>query len=139
MIQRIQTVWLLFAALLSIILFFVPIFKAGENVQKIGTDYLAVLLNALSIVLSLWAIISFKKRKTQKQLSLFNVLLNIGLLIWIFKIVQHFEDLQLTNYQMTGYFWIGAFLPIIVCVCLFMAIAGIRKDEKLLKSLDRLR
>lgn len=139
MIQRIQTVWLLMAALLSMVLFFVPVFKAGDNVQKIGTDYLAVLLNALSIILSIWAIITFKKRKTQKQLSIANLLLNIGLLIWIFKIVKDFEDLQLLNYQMTGYFWIGAFLPIVVCICLFMAIAGIRKDEKLLKSLDRLR
>ena len=39
----------------------------------------------------------------------------------------------------TGSYWIGSVLPIISLVFLIMAIRGIRKDEKLVKSLDRLR
>jgi hypothetical protein len=32
-----------------------------------------------------------------------------------------------------------AFLPVVMVVCLFLAARGIYKDEKLIKSLDRLR
>lgn len=139
MIQRIQTIWLLLAFLLSIILFVVPVFKAGDNSLKISINYVAIIINSISIFLSLWAIFRYKNRKSQKQMTYFNVVVNVGLLAWLFKIVNDFEEVQLMTYGQEGYFWIGLFLPIFTILCLIMAIAGIRKDEKLLKSLDRLR
>jgi hypothetical protein len=33
----------------------------------------------------------------------------------------------------------AAFLPVVVIILLFLAVRGIYKDEKLIKSLDRLR
>lgn len=139
MIQRIQTIWLLLAFLLSAVLFVIPVFKAGDNALKIGGDYIAVIINALTLFLSLWAVFRYKNRKSQKQMTFFNVVVNIGLLAWIFKSVNDFEEVQKMTFGQDGYFWIGAFLPIFTILCLIMAIAGIRKDEKLLKSLDRLR
>lgn len=139
MIQRIQTIWLLLAFLLSVILFVVPVFKAGDNALKIGGDYVAVIINVISIFLSLWAIFRYKNRKGQKQMTYLNVIVNIGLLAWLFKIISNFEEIQKISFGQDGYFWIGAFLPIFTILCLILAIAGIRKDEKLLKSLDRLR
>jgi|SRR5690554_5876555 len=139
MIQRIQTIWLLLAFLLSVILFVVPVFKAGDNALKIGGDYVAVIINVISIFLSLWAIFRYKNRKGQKQMTYLNVIVNIGLLAWLFNIISNFEEIQKISFGQDGYFWIGAFLPIFTILCLILAIAGIRKDEKLLKSLDRLR
>lgn len=139
MIQRIQTIWLLLAFLLSVILFVVPVFKAGDNTLKIGGDYVAVIINVISIFLSLWAIFRYKNRKGQKQMTYLNVIVNIGLLAWLFNIISNFEEIQKISFGQDGYFWIGAFLPIFTILCLILAIAGIRKDEKLLKSLDRLR
>lgn len=139
MIQRIQTIWLLLAFLLSVILFVVPVFKTGDNALKIGGDYVAVIINVISIFLSLWAIFRYKNRKGQKQMTYLNVIVNIGLLAWLFNIISNFEEIQKISFGQDGYFWIGAFLPIFTILCLILAIAGIRKDEKLLKSLDRLR
>jgi hypothetical protein len=41
--------------------------------------------------------------------------------------------------QATGSYWIGSVLPLVADVFLILAILAIRKDENLVKSMDRLR
>ena len=38
-----------------------------------------------------------------------------------------------------GSYWVGAVLPVLSIVFLVLAISGIRRDEKLVRSTDRLR
>lgn len=139
MIQRIQTLWLLGAILSMLSLFYFPIYKfEGALPQKIGTNALSILLCALSIVLSFITLISFKKRKNQIALNWLNILVCLGLQAWLFYTIDTQRSAAGFS-SLPGYYWIGCFVPIITLIFLFLAYAGIRKDEKLIKSLDRLR
>lgn len=141
MIQRIQSVWLLLAALVMAAIFYFPSYKfEGSSMlpMSIGDDFVGIILAALSILLSLFAIFKFKTRKTQISLAWLNILVCIGLQAWLFIRINNFNS-QPTNANIAGHYWVGSFVPIVVIILLFMAKAGIRKDEKLVKSLDRLR
>lgn len=136
MIQRIQSIWLFLAALTMFTLFYFPIYSFPSNeilTMKLGNDYLGILLAGISIALSLFILFSFKNRKRQLSLLWLNILAAVALLGWLFfEINQQPKDLD-------GRFSIGAFIPLIVILFLFLARAGISKDEKLIKSLNRLR
>ena len=141
MIQRIQSVWLFLAALVMATIFYFPSYKFSGTSQlplTIGTDFIGIILAALSIVLSLFTIFRFKNRKSQIGLTWINILLCIGLQAWLFVRINNFTS-DPVNANIAGYYWVGTFLPLATLILLFMAKAGIRKDEKLVKSLDRLR
>lgn len=139
MIQRIQTVWLLLAAIVMTGVFYFPIYKFPQGQEMIvGSDFGAVALTGLSILLSLVALLSFKNRKNQLKLCWLNMLCCLVLLVWLFYSVSNFQSKSL-DVAAGGYYWIGAFLPLICIVILFMARSGIKKDEKVVKSMDRLR
>lgn len=141
MIQRIQSVWLLLAALIMAAIFYFPLYKFSGTSKlplTVGEDFLAIVLAGASILLSLIAIFLFKNRKNQKGLIWINILLCISLQAWLIMSVNKKTSVaELTN--VAGYYWIGLFLPLISLILLFMAKGGINKDEKLVKSLDRLR
>ncbi len=151
MIQRIQTVWLLVAALLMLAMFNVDVYKLPtldvtsmpaevvkdyNDVKSISNNFLAIALVAGSMLLSLVTIFLFKTRKRQIGLIWINILLLIALLFWLYvglsSFWSHYPDSG-------GTLWIGMFLPVIAFFALLLALRGIRKDEKLIKSLDRLR
>lgn len=141
MIQRIQTVWLFLAALAMACIFYFPVYKFSSPTQlpmTIGNDFVGIILAAISIVLSLVTIFRFKNRKNQAGLTWLNILVAIGLQAWLFFKVTNFRA-DPANSTLQGYYWIGTFLPLVTLVLLFLAKSGIRKDEKLVKSLDRLR
>jgi len=138
MIQRIQSLWLLLAAVAMSGLFYLPYYFASVNGLgqsiTIVKDFVAIILVSISIVLSIVTIFRFKNRKAQKGMIWLNILAVLGLLAWLLAVqVREFANDPQAAYR------IGAFLPVIVLVFLFLALSGVRKDEKLLKSLDRLR
>jgi hypothetical protein len=141
MIQRIQSVWLFLAALLMALLFYFPTYKfSGSSALplSIGEDFLAIIMVALSIILSLVTISKFKNRKHQISLTWLNILVCIGLQVWlVIGVKSKTSAVPYVNLQ--GYYWMGLFIPIVTIILLFMAKAGISKDQKLVKSLDRLR
>lgn len=141
MIQRIQSVWLLLAAIVMATIFYFPIYHTSATSAlppTIGNNPVAIVLAAISIILSLVAIFRFKNRKSQTTLTWLNILVCAGLQAWLFFSISRFRGLP-ENAATPGYYWIGTFVPLVVLVLLFLAKAGIRKDEKLVKSLDRLR
>jgi Kef-type K+ transport system membrane component KefB len=141
MIQRIQTVWLLLAALVMGIIFYFPLYKFSDTNTlpiTIGENFLAIVLVILSIVLSLVTLVNFKKRKRQIGFAWLNILLCAGLQAWLLFSVNNATN-KPEFAKITGHYWMGLFVPLIVIILLFLAKAGIRKDEKLIKSLDRLR
>jgi hypothetical protein len=141
MIQRIQSVWLFVAALVMAMLFYFPTYKFNGTSAlplSIGEDFLAIVMTALSIVLSLFTIFRFKNRKQQTGLTWLNILLCIGLQIWlVIRVNSKTSEAAFAN--VPGHYWIGLFLPLVTIILLFLAKTGINKDEKLVKSLDRLR
>ncbi len=130
MIQRVQSLFLFFAALLNtVILFYAPIFISSEEKKIIMKDlqYPSLLL-VLSTLLALFAIFQFKNRIRQLMIVyLSRLCIAISFLIFIlFK-----EDENQLYY--------GSFLLILPYIILFFSAYFIKKDEKLVRSADRIR
>ncbi|MCA0133855.1 DUF4293 domain-containing protein [Winogradskyella alexanderae] len=136
MIQRIQTVYLLLAVIISAGLIFVfHLWTTNEGSKVFAIDnYLYLGLFIGSALLSLISIFSFKNRKTQFILGRLNIILNF-ILLGIF-VTQSLNLSGETNVSEKG---IGILLPVFSIVCLALANKAVKKDEDLVKSVDRLR
>ena len=98
-------------------------------------DIFYVVLFGLSTTLSLLSIISHKKRQQQFVMGRLNIILNL-ILLGLFV----YRTLNLSGEPATvSEKGIGMFLPIISIVLLVLANKAIKKDEDLVKSVDRLR
>ena len=137
MIQRIQTVYLILAFVLTGILPFVfPLWTlSNAKPEFFMTNQLYSLLFGLSTSLSLLSILFYKKRQHQFVLGRLNIILNL-ILLGLFV----YRSLNVSGETITvSEKGIGMFLPIIAIVFLVLANKAIKKDEDLVKSVDRLR
>ncbi|MCM4154781.1 DUF4293 domain-containing protein [Gramella sp. AN32] len=136
MLQRIQTIYLLLAIFVSAGLIFVfPIWEnsAGEDVFALDV-LMAFGMFIASAAMSLVSILIFKNRKLQFVLGRLNIILNFFLLgVFVY------WSLTLPGEMDISEKGIGMFLPIISIVFLVLANKAIKKDEDLVKSVDRLR
>jgi ABC-type polysaccharide transport system permease subunit len=93
-----------------------------------------VALFGLSTTLSVVSIITFKKRQNQFVMGRLNIILNLFLLgLFVYRLLMVSGE---TSVSEKG---IGMFLPIVAIVFLVLANKAIKKDEDLVKSVDRLR
>lgn len=136
MIQRIQTLYLFLAAVISAGLIFVfHLWTNNEGVKIFALDeYLYLGLFLGSALLSLVSIFRFNDRKSQFVLGRLNIILNF-ILLGIFV----YQSLNLSGEINVSEKGIGILLPIFSIVCLVLANKAIKKDEDLVKSVDRLR
>ncbi len=136
MLQRIQTVYLLISALLIGVLYiWFPVILAKDGVVIINREEpLVIGLLFGSIALALISIFNFKKRQLQFVINRLNIILNF-LLLGVFV----YRALTLSGETLVSEKGIGVLLPIISIVFLVMANKAIKKDEDLVKSVDRLR
>ncbi|MEZ7513814.1 DUF4293 domain-containing protein [Flavobacterium frigidarium] len=137
MIQRIQTIYLLLAFVATAVLpFAFPLWKL-ENGQDFYfmLDQVYIVLFGLSTAMTAITIISYKKRQNQFVLGRLNIILNL-ILLGLFV----YRSLNLSGETATvSEKGIGMFLPILTIVLLVLANKAIKKDEDLVKSVDRLR
>jgi hypothetical protein len=137
MIQRIQTLYLLLAFVITAVLPFVfPLWLTTDGKDFLFIqNQLYVILFGLSTTLTLLSIISFKKRQNQFVIGRLNIILNL-ILLGLFV----YHSLNLSGETPTvSEKGIGMFLPILAIVLLGFANKAIKKDEDLVKSVDRLR
>ncbi|MGB7841960.1 MAG: DUF4293 domain-containing protein [Salinimicrobium sp.] len=136
MLQRIQTIYLFLAALCSAGLIF--LFELGENVAGVpvyAEDVLMVFaLFMISAAISLMTIFLFKNRKLQFMLGRLNILLNL-ILLGLFV----YWSLNISGEALVSEKGIGMLIPVISIVFLVLANKAVKKDEDLVKSVDRLR
>ena len=137
MIQRIQTLYLVLSFTISGVLPFVfPLWSTVDGKEYLFMqNQLYVILFGLSTTLSLLSIISFKKRQHQFVIGRLNIILNL-ILLGLF--VYHSLNLSGETPAVSEK-GIGMFLPILAIVLLGFANKAIKKDEDLVKSVDRLR
>ena len=136
MLQRIQTIYLIIsAALVGAIYIWFPIIVSEEGTVMVRNDEpIIVGLIFGSILLTFISISSYKKRKSQFVMNRLNIILNFFLLgVFVYR------TLTLSGETLVSEKGIGVFLPIISIVFLVMANKAIKKDEDLVKSVDRLR
>ena len=136
MLQRIQTVYLIIAAIISAGLIFVfHLWTTNAEVPVFAKDnvtYLALFLG--SAVLSLVTIMNYKNRKFQFVLGRLNIILNF-ILLGLFV----YQSLNVSGESDVSEKGIGILLPIFSIVFLVLANKAIKKDEDLVKSVDKLR
>ena len=136
MIQRIQTVWLLFASACAFLTLKFPFYYIGPHPDLASdqfngtTNMLLLILTSMLGALCLFTIFVFKQRGLQLWLTILAILMS-GLTIFLY--FNYKQGYQGGGLALTSVF---AFL---VPVFLFLAAKGIYKDKKLIKSLDRLR
>lgn len=153
MIQRIQTLYLLVAELLIGALFIKPFAKLVDKggveyttdllgVHKLGANSLILQPNTLLSILGgsvllliLLTILKYKNRKNQQKLAF------IGLVGCFVTDGLMFLHVRSVSEQLAGIYTLTLtfIFPIIAAVLIFMAIKGIRKDEALVRSIDRIR
>lgn len=136
MIQRIQSLYIVVAILLNGVLsFYLPLWITSDNVEIYALSQpVAISLFLLSVLISLITLFSFKKRKRQFVLGRINIILNF-VLVGVFA----YWTLSLPGEMDISEKGIGMLLPIISIVFIALANKAIKKDEDLVKSVDRLR
>tara|TARA_B100001057_G_scaffold423226_1_gene445233 strand:- start:216 stop:704 length:489 start_codon:yes stop_codon:yes gene_type:complete len=162
MIQRIQSILLLISAMAMGLMLFFPLWQkvsiippedatldafhlaydvinptTGSKQSILKNTFYIALLGSLSAAISLYSIFQYKNRLRQIQLGSLNSLLigmTLGLIMYfVFKA----ETLLAPTRQ--GNYLLGFYLPLASLLCNFTANRFIRKDEKLIKSMDRIR
>ncbi|EAR14762.1 MULTISPECIES: DUF4293 domain-containing protein [Robiginitalea] len=136
MIQRIQTVYLLLVALATGVLpFWVNLWTQsdGTAVYAQGELWISLAFYA-SALLAVVSMLRFKNRKSQFVLNRFNMLLNLFLLGFFV-----IRALNLSGETQVSEKGIGMLIPVFSIVFLVLANRAIKRDEDLVKSVDRLR
>lgn len=136
MIQRIQSLYLGLVLLVNILaIFFVNIVaEAPENSIFTLANALNIGTFILFATLTLMSVLSYKKRINQFVMNRLNIILNFFLLGFFV-----YRWLNLSGESVLSEKGIGMFVPIISIVFLSVANKAIKKDEDLVKSVDRLR
>ena len=139
MIQRIQTVWLLFAVVFAALTYKFPFYTGNiidkDNVQRYiklvaSSNVFLLILTAGFIIGTIAIIFLYKNRKQQLWLTIVAACLSI-----INLVIYFYETGKFTSGNMS----LTSILAFAIPIFLILAANGIRKDEKLIKSLDRLR
>ena len=93
------------------------------------------ILLGLSTTLTLLSIVSYKKRQNQFVIGRLNIILNLILLgLFVYRSLNLSGETPAVSEK-----GIGMFLPVVAIVLLVLANKAIKKDEDLVKSVDRLR
>lgn len=135
MIQRIQTVYLAGVALLAgLVPVWLPLWTNAQG-PLLAYDHPWIkylfLGSALLAVLSLFR---FKDRKQQFVLNRFNLLTNLFLLgVFVYRSLNVSGEAEVSEKG------IGMLIPVFSIVLLVLANKAIKRDEDLVKSVDRLR
>jgi len=151
MLQRIQTIYLLVSTLFLSVFLFIPIFKfnsgniifdtisieslsVNQQVTTINTFPLA-LLAIITIILTIVTILLFKKRSLQMKFISYSIILLIGfyLLIAFYRFFVIDFEITSTTYSFS------LIIPLISVILNYMAKRSIKKDDDLVKSVDRIR
>lgn len=167
MIQRVQSLFLLGVAISMILILFFPIWEeesetqsqettldaytltlasvedsAGQAAQEENAQIeqeestiVIAILAAVAAITAFYEIFRYKRRLTQMKLGALNNLLMLGVLgaCWYYS----FQGEEYLPGQ--GRYEIGFFLPAIAILLNILANRYIRRDEKLVRSVDRLR
>lgn len=138
MLQRIQTVYLLIVFIaVAVLPYIFPLWEINGVAVKFNENnqlLYGILLGSITAI-TLVSIISFKNRKQQFVLNRLNLILNLILLgLFVYRSLNLSGETPAVSEK-----GIGMFLPILSIVMLVLANKAIKKDEDLVKSVDRLR
>ena len=134
MLQRIQTIYLLFVFLVQLAGFiFLPqrLLYSGVSVE-VNQSYILLISNLLLIVVPFWNIFQFRNRKRQFVLNRVLLLITFGVLFN--QCIGYFNSDTNETHQLL-------FIVVAIFTIIFISLANkaIKRDEDLIRSADRLR
>lgn len=152
MIQRIQTIYLLASAAICAVLFFHPFASFNLNNPDniititvchsnpsvgISTKLIPLAtVSTLLLLLTVFAIFMFGNRTKQMLVTRINIVLCIAQLVLMVGSFSALQSCLNSNYNGLD-MWLVA--PVIMIILQYLAYHGIKKDDDLVKSADRLR
>lgn len=167
MIQRIQSIYLVLAFICMALLLFFPIFSIEFSAAGTDTILETAYLNKDGVVtsneiianlplsyfyiglalLSAICILLYKKRKRQLLITRLNLIVHVLFVLAIYAvyyfgesfIVQEFNQRDYEDVEVIFSMQLGFFFLIPPIAFIYLAIRGIKRDENLINSLDRLR
>jgi hypothetical protein len=143
MIQRKQTLYLLIAAALIVSTYFFELWSATANnvisSLKVSADLLCLIAMSSSVVLSFVTIFYFKNRQKQIGLALFSLLAIVSFIVVCVIKIMYLKREAVLNGATDAAYKLPILFPFAAMLLIVLAILAIRKDDKLVKSLDRLR
>lgn len=152
MIQRIQSVYLLLAAVALVISLCLPAgyFVSNEGIisgtfKPLGvtlTDGTSLstwgvfVLSLLSALIQVCTIFLYRNRTLQMRMSIFSIVVIVGYYVAFIVFVPALKERLLDTTFQTGW---ALCLPFISVILTWLAFRAIRHDEELVKATDRLR
>ena len=147
MLQRIQTLYIMVAAILIGILFALPFAEIAHNNQLFLFDIRGIVRNGIVeengmaiavfigviLLLHIVVVYSFKKRIRQMRLLVFTIILLLGL----FGMFYFFTYYSFSGAEIS--FKLPVVFPLVAIILDYLAIRNIGKDEALIRSIDRIR
>jgi len=131
MIQRIQTIYLLIATIVFALLSFkIPFWSLNDEFMYAQNDNKLYLLLITLFVFSLIGVFLFKKRTVQMKLLRLSILIEFVVVVRLFLT---FKELNTPLDAKVFFLLMSAF------VALLLAYRGVKKDENLVRSVDRIR
>ena len=129
MLQRIQTIWTLLAVLAAVFLFI-----TGQDVDVFGHIPVIDISCIVLVLTGALSIFSFKNRKRQILLNTISIIINVLLIgVLAYWLLNLSGGIQIPEKGIEPVF------PLIAVISLLIANSYIRRDERLVKSVDRLR
>lgn len=161
MIQRIQSIYFLISILIGGALFFIPLasvetsvlegvavpedivqlYTRGyhslqERLYELMPTYMLITALALHIVVTLAALLLYKNRSLQIKVAAGAAVTMIA----FFGMMFYYAEAMVEVTKAAGVdYGLGTFLPGISLILIWMALKAIKKDDELIKSVDRLR
>ena len=126
MIQRIQSLFLLICSLINLVYCYHLYF--ADTLDKLISGVVVLLFPLIISIICFYTIFKYKKRQTQfvlNRISIILCFLFVGILVFMFDIISSFE-------------WINL-VPLFSIVLLVLANRAIKKDDDLIRSIDRIR
>lgn len=138
MLQRMQTIWLLLATVFSFLTLRFPVYNGNKlvnetseyNMLSATSSLFLIILSVATGLIALIAVFLYKNRGLQQKLCF------VGLLLYIISGMLYYTQIKSFT---EGAFTLWAVFYFLIPVCFILAIRGIYRDQKLVKSIDRLR
>jgi len=133
MIQRIQSIYLLVATIaMALVSFKVPVWSLNKELTFAQDDTKMFILTITASLFSALAIFIFKNRKLQMKLIRLAILVIAVISVRLGLLLGNTEFEFTLNYNCIG-------LLLFAFAALAMAYRGVKKDDDLIRSVDRIR
>ncbi|MEZ5012835.1 MAG: DUF4293 domain-containing protein [Chitinophagales bacterium] len=129
--QRLQTLLLLLCIAAALVFLFLPLAELEEDILYAKNDIFSTAISVAIILLSAFTIFLYKDRRLQMRICVINIFFSVALLVAAI--------IAATTFSEYIHFEFTAGIPVLILIGQYLAYRRIKKDEDLVRSMDRFR